>query len=223
MVVEAQFMEFMKTWPLVRGVILACACALLAGGGVLAFSPSIPTVEVTVSTRPFSSGDSLTAADFTVVRIPVEAAPQDAFTREEPLPHTWEGTPIASGTILTESNVLGSAAQRKLTSDEARISIILDSTHMPSIEVGDRVDLWGLPVNCGEDSCPATLISSKVRIASITVRDGSQWDSAQPCQLDLIVNPTDQGKILGHAGTGTLSLSLRSSTAHQSPVQSGVT
>ncbi|QPK81014.1 hypothetical protein G7Y41_08200 [Schaalia sp. ZJ405] len=202
-------MEFFTAWPVIRKILIGIAAALVVATVIWFLRPTSPGTSVVVATRNLKTGDRLSPAATTHVTVPPNAAPADALTRDQ-LPDVWDGPAITQGTIITESLVSGSVLGRELSRDHAQISVVLERIHLPDIAPGDFVDVWAIPENCDDPSCSAFLLAGKVRIVSMKDGDASQWDTAQPIQVDLVVNSQDQGTILGHARTGTLGLTLRS-------------
>lgn len=204
-------MPLVKSWRLWRTVLLVLAAALAASS--LTLVACSRGVDVLVLTRALSPGDALVPDAITRVRVPEQALPADALTPDDPLPESWPGGQVEAGTILSESIVSGSALGRSLNPGKTIVSVVLDQTQLPPVEGGDRVDLWGLPHNCDEVGCSAALLAQDARISSVSVSDAPAWESSAAARLDIIVNEADVRLVLGHAGTGTLSLALRPSHA----------
>lgn len=200
-------MTLMRAWPKLRLILILIACLSSATALALLLRPA-PGTPALVLSRDIARGEAFSASQVREVRLPPEAVPHDLIPVDAPLPSRWPGERALAGTVLSESVLAGSALGRGLRPDESLISIALDSTHIPPLEAGDQVDLWGFPETCDATSCNAQRIASSGRISSVAVDEAPAWGSAPIARIDLIVDSAHTEAVLGHAGTGTLSLAL---------------
>lgn len=200
-------MTLMRAWPKLRLILILIACLSSATALALLLRPA-PGTPALVLTRDIARGEAFSASHVREVHLPPEAVPHDLIPFDAPLPSRWPGERALAGTVLSESVLAGSALGRSLRPDESLISIALDSTHIPPLEAGDHVDLWGFPETCDATSCNAQRIASSGRISSVAVEEAPAWGSAPIARIDLIVDSAHTEAVLGHAGTGTLSLAL---------------
>lgn len=208
-------MTLTRIWPRLRLLLILISCVCAVAALVLLMRPS-PGTPALVLARDIARGDTLTSSHVREVRLPAEAVPRDLIPLDFQLPSRWPGESTREGTVLTESVLAGSALGRSLKPDESLVSIAIDSTLIPPLEAGDRVDVWGVPDSCDSDSCLAQRIASFGRISSISVDEASAWGSAPLARIDLIVDKAHTETVLGHAGTGTLSLALAPSAPEPS-------
>lgn len=199
----------MTLWPLIRRFLVLCMCMLVAVGGFWYWTRDAEGTSVLVSTRSLEPGEPLAPGDFAARTVPPEAAPVDAITDRNELPETWDGVAIAAQTIVSESLLGGSPLSRAIPAGHVRMSVNLPVNVAQTVVPGDQVDLWAVPQLCDESSCPATFLASKVRVASSTVEEGAGWGDASAARVDLIIRQSDTKEVLGHSGTGTLTLVLR--------------
>lgn len=191
-------------------ILIGLSLVIALGALLLALAPLSAGERVLVLTRDLARDDPLERSALVVIEVPEAARPLDALDPEAPLPPRWPGEAVRAGTILSESVLAGSALGRSLAEGESLVSIALDPTHLPPLEAGDSADLWGFPENCDTHGCSATLVSSGARISSVNVGEAPSWSSSDVVRIDLIVDTTQTDEVLGHAGTGTLSVALTS-------------
>jgi SAF domain. len=191
--------------PLLTAVLLVglVVCALLA------LRPLPEGVVVLVATHALEEGAALEREDLREVRVPPEALPEDAWPVGAELPATWSGAPLPAGTILSESNVAGSAESRGLSPGEARLMLTVPLDQAIGLEVGDTVDIWSSPQMCDGSGCAASLLAEAVRLTSMVVDEDSSWGNSPTARVGLVLRAVDTGRVLGHTGAGTLSLVLR--------------
>ena len=192
-----------------RSVVLALALAGLVIGALMALRPPPTGVPALVAARALEPGRALTPGDTHVVAVPPEALPEDALDVDGELPATWDGPAITTGTVLTESNVAGSPLSRALGPDQAQITVSVPATQVDGVVAGDLVEVWASPDACADRSCAAALLADGVRIASVSVAEDSPWESSSGAHVGLVLQASDTDRVLGHAGSGSLSLVLR--------------
>ncbi|MFC7579861.1 hypothetical protein ACFQWG_01270 [Schaalia naturae] len=196
-------------WPVMRPVVAALALAGLVAGALLALRPAPQGVPVLVVRHDVATGQSLSDGDVWTVLVPPRARPADALEAGSSLPTAWEAAPIRAGTVLTESNVAGSPASRALSPGEAQVLLAVGADQAQGIAAGDLVDLWAPPPSCEENPCSASLLASEVRITSVVAPEASGWASSETVRVGVILRAADTDVVLGHAGSGSLSLVLR--------------
>lgn len=204
-------MTHLDRWPLIRWILIVTAILAAVAALTLVLLPDRGRMRVLVLAVDVSRGQELGPAAVRAIDVPEEARPRDALPVDAPLPKRWPGEPAKAGTVLSESTLAGSALGRALEPGKSVVSIVLDGAQVPPLEPGDSADLWGFPENCDVNGCSAILLSSQARISSISVSDGPAWETSPAARIDLIVDAADTEEVLGHAGTGTLSLAMTSS------------
>lgn len=192
-----------------RPVLCAVLLAGLVVSVLLALRPQPEGLPVLVLRHRVVEGGALSRADVREVRVPEAAVPADALDTDAILPGTWQGAPLDEGTILTESNVDGSAGGRVLGAGEARLSLVVPLHQAAGLEAGDIVDIWSAPQVCDGSGCVASLLAQEVRLTSMVVDDDSSWGNSPTARVGLVLRVVDTGRVLGHTGAGTLSLVLR--------------
>ncbi len=200
-------MTVIRTWPKLRFTLILVACISAFSALFLLLRPTPGTPALALA-RDIARGEALTSAHIRQVYLPEDAVPRDLIPIDSALPERWAGEHTLEGTVLSESVLAGSALGRSLRKDESLISITLDAAHIPPLEAGDHVDLWGFPESCEATTCKAQRLTRSGRISSITVDDTSAWGAAPLARIDLIVDAAHTESVLGHAGTGTLNLTL---------------
>ncbi|QWW19936.1 hypothetical protein I6B53_02140 [Schaalia sp. 19OD2882] len=198
-------------WPVLRRAVLGLAVAALVTAVALWALPG-DECRVLVAARPLAAG-ALTAGAVEVRAVDADSVPADALDSLQSLPQHWDGVAVTQGTVLSESLLRGSPAGRDLQPGWTRLSVVVDPIRMPQVEAGDTVDLWAAPRACDEVACIASLISEDVQIASSSTVDSTTWRESPGVRLELVVRDADTEEVLGQAGTGTLSLVLRSRDA----------
>lgn len=209
------------TWARVRPLVLALAAVGLVVGALLALHPAPEGVPVVVARRTLTTGAALTREDVRVVLVPREARPEDALAVDEALPPTWAGQTLPSGTVLTETNLAGSAMSRALAPGFALVVVNVGADQVHDIAVDDRVDVWAPPTSCDETACTAVLLAEQVRIASVVVEEDPSWGSAAVARVGLVLRADGTDRVLGHSGTGMLSLVLRPVVAGSGTTSTG--
>lgn len=202
-------MTFVRAWPWMRGILIAVALICAAGALVLLLRPTPGTPALALA-RDVQRGDAFDSSCVREVFLPEGAAPADVLAPDAPLPDVWPGEAASAGTVLSESVLAGSALGRALNANEALLSITLDSAQVPPMEPGDVVDVWGFPENCDVAGCEAQKIAPSARISSFTVTEAGAWSTSPLARIDVRVDSMYANAVLGHASTGTLTLTLRS-------------
>ncbi|WP_131245815.1 hypothetical protein [Schaalia suimastitidis] len=169
----------------------------------------IGRVPVVMTQGSLMTGTPKATAPLSIQYVPKELAPSDAFHSVDEIADQWHGIAVQADTILTRSLLEGSPEGRAVPSGHSRISVTLDAASTPPLAPGDHVDVWAIPSLCDQSVCSASLIASDVRIVSTEALEGSYWGTSSALRVDLITSDSDTDMVLGHSGTGTLSLSLR--------------
>lgn len=198
-----------RTLARIRPLLTALLLAGLVVCALLALRPAPQGAVVLVTRHALEEGADLSRTDLRQVRVPPEALPEDALGPRADLPTRWSGAPLTAGTILTESNVLGSPASRGLRPGEARLMLTVPLDQAVGLEEGDTVDIWSSPQMCDGSGCAASLLAEAVRLASMVVDEDSSWGNSPTARVGLVLRAVDTGRVLGHTGAGTLSLVLR--------------
>ncbi len=199
----------LPTWATVRTIVLAVALTGLVVGSLLALRPAPPGVPVLVARHDIATGQAVSAGDLARVLVPSAARPVDALSADAAPPTTWESAPLVEGTVLTESNVAGSPASRALGPGQAQVILSVGADQVQGLSPGDLVDVWAIPRTCEDTTCAASLLAPAVRIASIPVSEESTWTTSEAARVGVILRAVDTELVLGHAGSGSLSLVLR--------------
>jgi len=194
---------------MVRTVVLAVALAGLVMGSLLALRPAPQGVAVLVARHDIDTGQALSDDDIARVLVPGSARPADALSPDAEPPPTWESAPLVEGTVLTESNVAGSPASRALGPGQAQVMLSVGADQVQGLAPGDLVDVWAVPHTCEDTTCAASLLAPAVRIASVPVSEESTWTTSDTARVGVILRAVDTELVLGHAGSGSLSLVLR--------------
>lgn len=201
-----------RRWRILRPFLLSLVAAGLVAGAVFAWIPPPQGTPVLVTTQVLAPGDTLERDDVRVVRVPDDAVPTDALEVESTLPATWPVEGVEAGTILTDSNT-GDTTVGVLAPGERQVTIAMDAAQASLVHTGDVVDVWSTPSMCDQGTCTASLLASAVRIVSSVVTGDPSWGSATTpdAQVTLILRVEDIDRVLGHAGTNSLTVVLRPS------------
>ena len=196
---------FRRGRPLLVAFLLAgvVVCSLLA------LRPAPEGIEVLVARRTLEEGDPLDSGALRTIRVPPEAVPQDALRPGAQLPTHLPGGALPRGTMLSETTLAGSAQARTLAPHQARVALTVPMDQAVGLEPGDTVDIWSAPQMCDGSGCEASLLAEAVRLTSKVVDEDSSWGNSPTARVGLVLRAVDTGRVLGHTGTGTLSLVLR--------------
>lgn len=200
----------LRRWRILRPLVLALAASCLVAGAVLVWWPAPVGSPVLVAARPLGPGDRIGTRDLRVVHVPPDARPEDALDTGAARPTTWSGGALARGTILTASNS-GAVGAAGLAPGERQVSVPVAASQALVVRAGDVVDVWSTPSMCDQSTCTASLLASAVRIISSVVAGDPSWDPSRTsdAQVTLVLRVEDIDRVLGHAGTNSLTMVLR--------------
>lgn len=200
-----------RRWNWAVRITVAVSMCLALCGTLMYLRPPPPGVDVLVTSARLTSGMASSSAVHTVA-VPQAAVPADALSADADIPPRWVGADIEAGTVLTESNVAGSADSRALADDEAQVTIELPVDQLTRVSAGDTVQLWASDSFCADEQrkCPATLLADGIRIASISDHDSGPLADSPTQSVSIIMKADETERIVGHVTSDIITLVLRS-------------
>lgn len=193
--------------PLVGLLVIGMVVAV-----VLALRPSDQGTTVWAAKRDIGYGESITASDATATVVPDAAIVEGAldfgdFADDDQ--QLLAARAIPRGTVLSESDLLGSPNSRTLQAGYSIIQLPLTSTAAMGVQSGDVLDIWGQLADCAELTCPLEVISQSAQV--IELREiSSSFTTDQDVLLIVSVDQASIGDVLGAANSGSINLVVKS-------------
>lgn len=177
--------------------------ALLASGAlffaVMALQPESEGEGVLVSQVPLDAGHVLAESDLTHATVSAAAKPEDAVTDlnlavGQPLLRS-----LSAKTILTEGH-FGTVG---VPPGYAALTLTLGQTN-DLLVPGESVEIWGPKPACTEAPCPMVQLCRSAHITGLVTSDPGLVDPEVTVRVSLRLPPSDVGRVLGAAESGSL-------------------
>ena len=182
---------------------LFAGIAVLAGLNMLSARES-SGVSAVVAARSIPGGARLTTADLLVVRVPAALAATGSFADSASLIGRTVVTRIPARRVLTDSDLLESVGL--VAAGKVAIPIrFAESSALPLLRVGGRVDILGPVVNGSEFG----VVASDVRVVAVPEVETGMLGSSQGVMVLVEVDQTEAASIAGAAAVSALSFALR--------------
>lgn len=191
---------------MVRAPLAGILVAAIVVAAILALRPQEEGQTVWVTTEEIGYGEAISSTQVTPVTVPAAALVERAldFTTLE-AENLQAARMIPQGSVLCESDLLGSSSSRSLPNGYAIVQLTADSSVTLGIKVGDVLDVWGLTGECVDTSCPLEVISSRAQVIDLQ-NTGGTLTSDERTQLVLAVAEDSIGEVLSAAGSQNIHL-----------------
>lgn len=193
----------------VRNVALGLLGITLIALTILALRPGAPGTPVWVTQTTVDYGQPLETGQLTLISVPEEAIPPQAFTADTLPTDAVADRFLAERTIVTEFDLQGNPLTRTLQTGQTLLDLSLTAMSAGSLTTGDTVDIWGQVTDCGDALCAPENLASGCRVLRVTTVEGSTWAGEERTVLSVAIPSENTGKVLLAEHNDSLQIVLR--------------
>ena len=199
---------FNTIWML-RAPILGVLVVTVVVSVVLALKPTNEGQTVWVTTSEIAYGQNISKDDLTPVTVPAAVVVQGAVNFSENVTQNLKAAQvIPKGTIISETDFLGSTDSRNLPTGFSIVQLAIPETTASGVQIGDLLDIWGQTSDCIDTSCQLQILCSGAQVIDIRETSNSLTSNSQS---QLVVGIPDEsiGQVLAAASSGTINLVIK--------------